>query len=76
MTYLRREDDWAKALVRLREKIRTARSRLSSMEIKNMVSHMAFDEEGTCSPLIFAARICTLQGPESTSAQGEGETHS
>ena len=45
MSYLRSEEDWEKVLHRLRAKIMAARSRLQSIEIKNVVSYVAYDEE-------------------------------
>jgi hypothetical protein len=46
MSYLRSEEDWAKAVALLQEKIKSARQLAVSMQIKNLVSH-AVKIEGT-----------------------------
>jgi hypothetical protein len=43
--YLRTEQQWAKALVRLRGKMRAARKLPVTIEVKNVVSHTAYNNE-------------------------------
>jgi hypothetical protein len=45
MLYLQTEEQWTKALERLRAKIRLAWHVAVLMEIKNVVSHAAYDKE-------------------------------
>ena len=45
MSVLTDEQEWAEAMVQLRDKIKAARTRAASMEIKNTVSQVAHNEE-------------------------------
>jgi hypothetical protein len=47
MSYLRFEEQWTEALERLRAKAKAARQVAVLMEIKNVVSHAAYNKEGT-----------------------------
>ena len=45
MSMLMDEEEWADAMVQLWDKIKAARTRPASMEIKNTVSQVAYNEE-------------------------------
>jgi hypothetical protein len=47
ISYLRFEEQWTEALERLWAKAKTARQVAVLMEIKNVVSHAAYNKEGT-----------------------------
>lgn len=75
MSMLTNEQEWAEAMVRLREKVRASRTRAVLMEIKNMVSQVAYDEERIQTYLwILAARVCAESLKGTWSRKGERET--
>ena len=45
-SYLQHEEEWTKALVQLHKKIRSVKLVAVAMQIKNMVSHAMYDNEG------------------------------
>ena len=77
MSMLMDEEEWADAMVQLRDKIKAARTRPASMEIKNTVSQVAYNEERILTYLrTLVARVHTenLKGTWSRKGEGEGET--
>jgi hypothetical protein len=72
MSRLDSEQDWAKAIEQLWDKMRLARIPVS-MQIKNVVSRVAYTEEGMLAYLwTLAGGICTQEGTQ----ERKGETPS
>jgi hypothetical protein len=72
MSRLDSEQDWAKAIERLQDKMKLAQIPVS-MQIRNVVSWVAYTEEGILAYLwTLAGGICTQEGTQ----EGKGETPS